>query len=46
MKKFYEEPELELIKFGMVDIITTSGGGGITEEEWSGDEGTEENPDW
>ena len=36
MKKFYEEAELELIKFGMVDIITTSND--ITIEEESADE--------
>lgn len=25
MKKFYEQPELEIIKFGNNDVITTSG---------------------
>ena len=36
MKEFYEDPEIELIKFGMVDIITDSinpRGGDPDEEE-------------
>ena len=39
MKKEYEIPEMEIIKFGVMDVITTSGsitpedsgGGGFTE---------------
>ena len=27
MKTFYEQPELEVIKFDVEDVITTSGGG-------------------
>ena len=40
MKKFYEEPELELIRFAGVDIITTSG-----EEPWIEPGDQDENED-
>lgn len=36
MKKEFLEPELEVIKFGMEDIITTSGDLGDTEENEDG----------
>ena len=42
MKKLYEEPELELIKFAGVDIITTSGDPTV---EWVEDDQNEDNWD-
>ena len=43
MKKFYEEPELELIKFAGVDIITTSGS---TIEDGSDDQSEDDWDTW
>ncbi len=33
MKELFSEPELEVIRFEATDIITTSGGGGLDEDE-------------
>lgn len=33
MKELYAEPELEVIQFEAMDIITTSGGGQLDEDE-------------
>lgn len=33
MKELYSEPELEVIHFEAMDIITTSGGGQLDEDE-------------
>lgn len=36
MKKEYEIPAMEIIKFGVMDVITTSGLGMIPEESGEG----------
>ena len=36
MKKYYEIPEMEIIKFGVMDVITTSGPGMISEGSGTG----------
>lgn len=36
-KKQYEKPAMEVIRFETEDIITTSGGGGIKEDDYMTD---------
>ena len=33
MKKFFEEPIIDVVKFAIVDVITTSGSPGLDENE-------------
>lgn len=37
MKKRYEQAEIEIIELKLADVITTSGGGGLTGDDWNGE---------